>query len=237
MKVGVIQSNYIPWRGYFDFINSVELFVLYDDVQFSKGSWRNRNKLRFLKESRWITIPVEVRLGMSINTVKINTKRNWRKEHRELLNESLSNAPYFNEALNLWEDGVNVDTEFLSVINENLIRVLCKYLEINTRIIRSDQFELMGSKTDRLMCLFKKVGCTSYLSGPAAGSYLNEEQFKNENIELTYKSYDYLPYPQLFPEFDPAVTILDLIANTGKQAKNHIQSNTPDKTVKFQKEP
>jgi hypothetical protein len=231
MKVGVIQSNYIPWRGYFDFINSVDTFVIYDDVQFSKGSWRNRNLLKFGNSTKWITLPVKVNLGMMINEVKVNGQRDWKKEHFELINAALSEAPYFNDAVSVWKDGVNIDSEFLTDINENLIRSICRYLEIKTPIIRSEKYNLSGSKTDRLMDLFKKIGCTSYLSGPAA-TYLDLDQFRENNIALEYKAYDYEIYPQVGgTEFIGAVSILDLIANTGKDAIEYCKSKVPDSVV------
>ena len=232
MKVGVIQSNYIPWRGYFDFINSVDTFVIYDDVQFSKGSWRNRNKLKYNHDTKWITVPIKVNLGMKINEVKINHLKDWRKEHRDMLQMSLGKAPHFAEALQVWEEGVGITTEYLTELNENMTKTICRYLGIQTQFSRSENYELVGTKTDRLMDLFQKIGCTSYLSGPAADDYLEFDQFQKNNISLKYKSYDYDPYPQHDDApFIGGVSILDLIAHTGKEAINHCKSKTADKLV------
>jgi hypothetical protein len=230
MKVGVIQSNYIPWRGYFDFINSVDLFVIYDDVQYSKGSWRNRNQLKFADGPKWITLPVKVNLGMAINEVTVK-ELDWKKQHADLLKASLGNAPFFNDAMQVWEQGIAVSSPFLTDLNISITNSICQYLEITTKIVRSEPYELKGSKTDRLMDLFKKIGATSYLSGPAAESYLDVEMFKQNEISLIYKSYAYKEYPQQFEGFSPAVTILDLIANVGPDAKNYYKSTAPDKVV------
>lgn len=232
MEIAVIQSNYIPWRGYFDFINSVETFVIYDDVQFSKGSWRNRNKVKHNTDTKWITLPIKVNLGMMINEVKINNSKDWRKEHKGLFELSLSKAPFFKEAMELWDEGVNTNTEYLSELNEHMLKTVSNYLGIKTNIIRSEGFNLTGSKTDRLMDLFKKVGCTSYISGPAADDYLEFDKFKENKIRLKYKAYDYAPYPQHDTSpFNGGVCIIDLIANTGAKALEHCKSLTPDKIV------
>lgn len=232
MRVGVIQSNYIPWRGYFDFINSVDTFVIYDDVQFSKGSWRNRNKVKHINDTKWITLPVKVSLGMLINEVKINNSKDWKKEHRDLFVLSFGKAPFFKEAMQVWEEGVNVNTEYLTDLNVHMLKTICQYLGINTNIVRSEEYQLTGTKTDRLMDLFKKIGCTSYLSGPAADDYLEFDKFRQNNIQLKYKSYDYQPYTQYDnTPFIGGVTVLDLIANVGPAAAQFCKSVKEDTVV------
>ncbi len=230
MKTGVIQSNYIPWRGYFDFINSVDTFVIYDDVQYSKGSWRNRNQLKYPDGLKWITLPLNIKLGMNINEVQLKDDT-WKKSHASQLRSSLGKAPFYKEAAELWEKGASVQSNYLSEINESFLKVTCEYLDIKTRIIRSEPFQLSGTKTERLMDLFKKLNTTSYLSGPAAESYLDLALFSQNNIRLTYKNYSYADYPQQFGNFEPTVTIFDLIANTGKEAKNYLKSRVANKDV------
>lgn len=227
MKVGVIQSNYIPWRGYFDFISSVDLFVIYDDVQYSKGSWRNRNQLKFKDGLKWITLPIKVNLGMPINEVTLKSL-DWKKSHYEQLKESLGKAPYFKEALQVWEQGIAIDSEFLTDLNLSITNSICEYLGITTKIVRSEGYNLSGAKTERLMELFNKIGATGYLSGPAAEGYLDLELFRENNIDLYYKKYNYPVYQQQFQPFSAAVTILDLIANTGKESINLYKSLEPD---------
>jgi hypothetical protein len=231
MKLGVIQSNYIPWRGYFDFINSVDTFVIYDDVQFSKGSWRHRNMLKYGNSTKWITLPIKVNLGMKINEVTVKNSLNWKSEHFDLISASLSTAPYFSDAIEVWKKGIDVDSDLLTDLNESLIRAVCNYLGIQTPIVRSEQYNLSGTKTERLMELFKKTGCTSYLSGPAA-TYLDVAQFRQNNIGLEYKTYQYPHYPQAQGgEFIGGVSILDLIANTGKMAIELCRCLEPNSVV------
>lgn len=227
MKAGVIQSNYIPWRGYFDFINSVDLFVIYDDVQYSKGSWRNRNQLKFADGPKWITLPVKVNLGMAINEVTLK-ELDWKKQHSDLLKASLGKAPFFKEAMQVWEQGIAGNTTFLTDLNINITNSICQYLGITTKIVRSEPYDLSGTKTERLMNLFKKIGATSYLSGPAAESYLDLELFRANKIDLYFKKYNYPQYPQQHETFLAAVSVLDLIANTGKEAVNLYKSTEAD---------
>lgn len=231
--MGVIQSCYLPWRGYFDFIRSVDLFVIYDDVCYSAGGWRNRNRLKTSSGMKWLTVPVESGAGgRNIDEVKIGRSRKpWIEGHRGLIRNALKNAPYFDDVLRLWSDGVAKDCDHLSELNERMLRLVCEYLGISTRIIRARPYMPVGDGTARLLDLLRKLEAGAYLSGPSAEDYLDKEAFRRSGIRLEYKSYDYLPYPQLWGPFDGAVSILDLIANCGPQAARLIQSLTPDRTI------
>ncbi|HKS58443.1 MAG TPA: WbqC family protein [Steroidobacteraceae bacterium] len=232
MKVGVIQSCYVPWRGYFDFIRSVDLFVVYDDVQYSKGSWRNRNQVKTADGLRWLTVPVAVSLGQRIDEVRIAQRsKSWIEEHGRLLRASLEAAPYFQDAWQLWSAAVGHGDELLSVLNVRLLRSVCAYLGIRTPLVMSSEYPTLGSSTTRLLSLLQAVGASSYLSGPSAADYLDLRQFAERGIGVQYKSYDYPPYPQLHGEFVSAVTILDLIANCGPGAAARLASSSADRSV------
>lgn len=234
MRVGVIQSCYIPWRGYFDFIASVDLFVIYDDVQYSTGSWRNRNKIKTAQGLRWLTVPVVQRLGMAIDEVRIGTPaKPWRSEHQRLLEESLGSAPHFADAFGIWRAAVSANDEFLGRLNLRLICAINTYLGINTPIVPSRDYHLTGSKTERLVQLLRAVGAGTYLSGPNASSYLDVEMLNSAGIAVEYKSYDYAPYTQLWGEFCGTVTVLDLIANCGTGAREYLRSTTPNRIATF----
>ncbi|MCL2925001.1 MAG: WbqC family protein [Trichodesmium sp. MAG_R04] len=227
MKVGIIQSSYIPWRGYFDFINSVDSFIIYDDVLFSKGSWRNRNQVKTRSGLTWISVPVNSKLELPIDRVLICKNIPWRRKHRGLLKDSLQSAPFFKDAICLWEECVNGSETTISELNIKLIKTICAYLNIATPILMSRDYQVKGSKTERLIQLLKKSGATTYLSGPTAKGYLDEKLFREHKIRLEYKTYDYDPYPQLFGNFIGTVTVLDTIANTGKDAIESLTSKTP----------
>jgi len=232
MRVAIIQSSFIPWRGYFDFIASVDAFVFLDDVQYSKNGWRNRNRIKTSQGSRWITVPVRHRsLSQLICDTEIDERKDWRESHLRLWHESYRATPYYRDILALLGDMEREMVGTISELNIALTRRIAAYFEIGTRTILSSELRLSGTKTDRLIDLLKKLNATTYLSGPSADAYLDKEAFRRNGIRLEYKSYDYDPYPQLWGPFEGAVTVLDLIANCGPAAKNHLRSRTPDKVI------
>ena len=233
MKVGVIQSSYLPWRGYFDFIASVDLFVFHDDIQYTKGDWRNRNKLKTANGPTWITVPVSYRrTSQLICETKIDQKQSWARKHKSILQGNYMNARFLGDALDLVSPISDSSFISLSELNIYLVEQIMRYLDISTQTAVSSDFELTGTKTARLVDLLKKVGATSYLSGPSAEGYLEKDEFRRHGIQLEYKTYDYEPYPQLWGDFVGEVSILDLIANCGPKASQLIRSKTPDKIIK-----
>ena len=230
MKAGIIQSSYIPWRGYFDFIDSVDLFVVFDDIPIgSRRNWRQRNRIKTADGPKWLTVPVNGDRETAIDRVRIDpSDMTWRERHRRTLQCSLGSAPYFDDAVRVWDEGTAAATPTLHDLNLALIRPVCDYLEITTPLVMARDYDVGGAKTDRLIALLEKVEADVYLSGPTARGYLDEEMFRRRGIRLEYKSYDYPSYPQLWGAFEGAVTVLDLIANTGPEARRHLRSATPD---------
>lgn len=232
MRVGVIQPSFIPWRGYFDFMANVDAFVFLDDVQYSKNGWRNRNRIKTPEGSEWITVPVRHRsLAQLIRDTEIDDQKDWRESHLRLWHENYGTAPYYQEILELLGDMGRKTVGTISELNIALTRKIADYLQIGTRTMLSSELQVSGTKTDRLIDLMKKLHATTYLSGPSADAYLDKDSFQKNGIRLEYKSYDYGPYPQLWGPFEGAVTVLDLIANCGPTAKNHIRSCTPDQVI------
>jgi hypothetical protein len=232
LRVAAIQSSFIPWRGYFDFILGADIFVFYDDVQFSKNTWRNRNRIKTPQGSRWITVPVRHRsLSQLICETEIDEKYNWRADHLRLWRENYAEAQFFPDVLNLLGDLGLGTTKTISDLNIELTKKICEYLNISTPIMLSSELALEGTKTKRLIDLLKKLNASTYLSGPSADAYLDKEALQENGIQLEYKSYDYSPYPQLWGEFNGEVTILDLIANCGPQASQLICSNSPNTII------
>lgn len=231
MRAGIIQSCYFPWRGYFDFIASVDVFVLFDDVAFgAKGNWRHRNQLRFGDELRWLSVPVRSHADQPIDEVEI-AGTDWVASHRGLLKESLGRAPFYKDAARLWEEGVGDGAGRISVMNARITRAVCAYLGIGTRIVDARPLGAKGAKTERLLDLLKKLGADHYVSGPTARGYLDEARFRQEGIRLDYKAYDYAPYPQQGEGFQGTVMVLDLIANVGPAARAHLRSRVPDQAA------
>ena len=227
----MIQSSYIPWRGYFDLIDDVDRFVFYDDVQYSKGSWRNRNRIKTRRGLAWITVPVRHKgLAQLICDTEIDPAMAWEERQLGQIREAYSGAPFFREALSFLESALARKFRTISELNVFLVTELCAYLGIRTELVMSSQYPVRGARTERLLALLKAAGATAYLSGPTAKDYLVESDFDAAGIELEYKSYDYASYPQQWGAFQGAVTVLDLIANCGPDSRNRIKSVTPNRS-------
>jgi hypothetical protein len=231
MKVGIIQSAYIPWRGYFDFIDSVDQFVFYDDVQYSKGSWRNRNKVKTAQGLRWLTVPVKYRYPALICETQVDYTSRWQDHHHNVLSENYRTAPFCDDASAILREGLRYRHPTISALNIRLIELVCRYLKIGTRFVVSNALDIKAGKTERLIAVLQKLGATAYLSGPSAKDYLDESMFRAAHIRLEYKTYDYPDYQQLWGDFDGAVTVLDLIANCGPEARRYLTSRSPNEVA------
>ena len=229
MKVGIIQSNYVPWRGYFDIIDEVDLFIFHDDLQYTKGDWRNRNIIKTPKGLVWLTVPVKyTETSQRICDIRIDDSQEWREKHLRRFRANYGKTPFFAETINLWEEGLSSGDTHLSQLNIRLIKLISAHLGIRTPLALSSEFAVTGKKTHRLIQLLKKVGATIYLSGPSAKMYLKEDMFASEGIGLEYKNYNYTAYPQPWGEFAGMVSVMDLIANTGHKARDYLKSHTPN---------
>jgi len=232
VRVGIIQSNYIPWRGYFDFIASVDLFVIHDDLQYTKGDWRNRNKIKVKNGTKWLSVPVNyTHTTQLICETKIDYSQKWWRDHLNQFRENYIATPYFKDAFSILEKNLTKNFETIAALNLSLIKDVSEYLEINTPLVMSSEYCPEGSKTERLISILEKTEATVYVSGPAADSYLDKDMFVRAGIGLEYKSYVYPEYPQQYGGFEPAVTVFDLIANCGKASAEMIKSMMPNQLV------
>ncbi len=225
-KIAILQSNYIPWKGYFDIIGSVDEFVLYDDMQYTKNDWRNRNKIKTAQGLQWLSIAVrQESLHQKINETKV-TDAKWNINHWKSLCQNYAKAPYFRAYKERFEKlYLDIETPYLSEINRIFIDEICDILGIKTKIRDSREFVLKEGKSERLLALVQEMGGTHYLSGPAARDYLDESIFEEAGILVEWMSYSgYKEYHQLFPPFEHGVSVLDLIFNEGENAKNFIKS-------------
>jgi len=226
-KVAILQSNYIPWRGYFDIINMVDEFILFDDMQYTRRDWRNRNRIKTTNRSRWITIPVEVK-GKYFQKIKDTKVSNaeWNRKHWDYIVHSYSRSKYFGEYREQFQElYLGCSEKYLSRINHRFLVAFCKLLGIATKITWSMDYRLAEGKTERLVDLCKQVGAGEYISGPSAKGYIGEHMFKKEGIKLSYMDYSGYPeYNQLYPPFDHVVSIIDLIFNEGPNANKYMKS-------------
>jgi hypothetical protein len=224
-RVAILQSNYIPWKGYFDIIAGVDEFILLDDVQFTKNDWRNRNLIKTAQGKKWITIPVRVRsLHQTINEVTVADK-DWPVSHWRRISNNYRAAPYFLQ-YECHFQGLFLQTkdQYLSQINYRFLCAILEILGVKTKITWStDYAPIRGRRTERVVNLCRAVGATHYLSGPAAKAYIQTEQFAEAGIEIEYIDYTRYPeYPQLYPPFDHAVSIIDLILMCGPNAAYYV---------------
>lgn len=229
-KIAVLQSNYIPWKGYFDIINMVDEFIIYDDMQYTKNDWRNRNKIMTSSGLKWLSIPIQTKgkFKQKINeTVVLNNK--WTGKHWNSLCCNYARAKYFKfyaERIKaVYEECT--DELFLSNINYKFINEICSILGISTKISWSSDYKLVEGKTERLVQLVKDAGGNSYLSGPAAKDYIDSDLFEKAGIVLEWMDYSGYPqYTQLSEKFEHGVSILDLIFNEGPKAAEFLKSRT-----------
>jgi hypothetical protein len=227
MNVVILQPSYIPWRGYFDQIRRADLFIFYDDVQYDKHGWRNRNQIKTAQGKQWLTIPVHskgVTEGSPIRDVRIDWSKPWAKNHLKALTISYNKSPHFKGYLPLLEQFFSRRDEFLADFTIETTIVLARELGItSTQFMRSSELTgIHGQKTDRLVQILKQVGATHYISGPSARDYVEQEKFAAAGITLEYMQYNYPEYPQLHPPFDPFVTVLDLMFMLGNEAGANI---------------
>ena len=227
MKCVILQPSYIPWRGYFDQIRQADLFIFYDDVKYDKNGWRNRNRIKSVNGPQWLTIPV-LNKGVEENQtpnneININWAQKWNRKHWTALQQSYSKAPFFTTYKDVFENFFQRHDEKLADFTIDLTVTISHLLGIgNTKFLRSSQIEgITGTKTDRLIQILTTVGATSYLSGPSARDYIEPEKFSEANIELSFITYNYPEYNQLYPPFDGQISILDLLFMQGPQALDY----------------
>jgi hypothetical protein len=225
--VAIIQSNYIPWKGYFDIIEQCDEFMLFDEAQYTRRDWRNRNKVKTPQGVQWLTIPVQVKgkFLQRIDETQVNDSA-WIDEHLKTVRHAYAKAPAYKSHFPRIEalyDSLRSETS-LSQINYKLLRGICDMLGITTPLTWSTDYVSVEGKTDRLISLCQQAHATEYLSGPSARAYMDDALFESAQIKLTYVDYSGYPeYPQLYPPFDHAVSILDVILNMGDEAPHYIK--------------
>lgn len=226
-KIVITQSNYIPWKGYFDSIAISDEFVIYDDMQYTKRDWRNRNIIKTNNGLKWLTIPVEVKgkFFQKIKDTKISDK-NWNMNHLSTLKHNYKNSNKFNEVKDFIEDlYFNATQNYLTEINIHFLTELSKYLKIKHNFKLSSEFNLSEDRNQRLVDICLKLSGNQYFSGPAARNYMDESLFEKSGIEVIYFDYSgYKEYEQLYPPFEHGVSILDLIFNMGEDAYKYLKS-------------
>jgi hypothetical protein len=226
--VAIVQSCYIPWKGYFDLVAGADEFIFYDDRQFTRRDWRNRNRIKTPNGVQWLTIPVNVKgkYHQRIDETTISDP-DWAERHWKTLVHGYTAAPSFGEYAPAVADlyrSAALESR-LSEINREFIEGVCKLLGIETAFSWSTDYDAEGDRSGRLAALCRASGASRYLSGPRARAYLDEEVFSSQGIEVVYVDYDgYVEYEQLYPPFEHGVTIFDLLFHVGTEAPRYMKS-------------
>jgi hypothetical protein len=223
--VAILQSNYIPWKGYFDLMSMVDEFIIYDDVQYTRRDWRNRNRLKSPEGVRWLTIPVHVkgRYHQRIDETIISDP-DWASRHFSTLKAWYGGAPFFRRYGPLLEElYMDMKDEHLSRVNRRFLEVLRDLLGIATPLLCSSNYPSTHHSTERLLDICQARGATRYLSGPSGQKYLDVDRFRDAGIEVDWMTYEGYPiYPQLYPPFDHQVSVLDLLFSVGDEAPRYM---------------
>lgn len=223
-KLAIIQPSYIPWRGFFDIINQVDVFVFYDDVQYERRSWRNRNKIKTSNGTKWLSVPVKTKgkYNALINEVLIDYDRDWQKDHIRSIYHNYCKSTYFEKYFPLIVKILEKPWTTISELDIEMTKLLANELGIRVQWEKSSDYVFDGTKTKRLINVCKEFGADYYLSGPSARDYIEPELFNEASIDLSYQNYNYPEYTQQFGEFEPFVSVVDLLFNCGENAPDYI---------------
>lgn len=226
-RIAILQSCYIPWKGYFDIIGSVDIFVVYDDVQYSKNHWHNRNLIKTPAGTTWLTIPVSKAEGAFQPIDKVTISQPFADKHWRTIKQNYARAPFMStlgaqlEALYAEAAGMTRLTD----INLLFLKTLSAYLGFETQFVLASELEARGGQTERLVRICQELGAARYLSGPAAANYIRQEEFQAAGIALEWMDYSGYPaYRQSHGDFVSAVSIIDLLLQMGPEARSHMKA-------------
>nr|WP_321352008.1 WbqC family protein [uncultured Methanoregula sp.] len=230
MRVGIHQPMYLPWCGLFDRIARSDLFILLDNVQYSKNYFINRNKIRTPQGWTWLTVPV-ISHGKSdqlIRDVETDGKIPWEHQHWKSISVSYAKAPYFKEYAGFFDEMYSTRWVYLNDVIKKTLTYLLQSLDIPTRIILASELDVTGKKNEYILNLCQNVGADEYLSGPDGRNYLNLPQWQEAGIEVLFHEYQHPEYPQLYGTFEPNMSVIDLLFNCGKSSKGILMAGQPD---------
>lgn len=226
MKVGIIQPSYLPWLGYFEQMARVDLFVYFDNVQYTKKDWRNRNRIKTSRGPHLVTIPIHrVALKTPINQIEINYARDWTLDHLNLLKENYRRAPFYEEIIEILRGHLSKKYHLLSEINFDLTNALAAYMGIGTKTCLASEFNIASSdKNQRIIDLCKRVGANVLYDGKSAEEFIDLDRFRAEGIEVVFQDYRHPEYQQFHPPFVSHLSVVDLLFHHGPESRDIILS-------------
>lgn len=231
--LAVLQPGYMPWLGFFDQLQRSDVFIFYDDVQFDKNGWRNRNRVKSLAgEPHWLTVPVHVRsLGQRLLETEVDNRQPWARKHIGTIRQFYARAPHLNRYLQGLEELLLGNTwERLCDLDIAAIKLMCEWLGLKRDMMRSSELGIGGERSERLLNLCLHVGADCYLSGNAAQEYLDAELFASHGVTIEWQDYQHPVYPQQHGTFVPYLSALDLLLNCGDNSASVIAQGSHGNT-------
>lgn len=226
-KIVILQPMFFPWIGHFEQIQLADTYVHFDDVQLPQGrSLVSRVKTKTPNGAIWMSIPITRRGKMLIKNIVVDDSTNWRDKHIMMLSRNYAKSPYVDDMLTIVRSVYKLDTNLLSNLNSFAIEEIADYFGIECKFLRSSELSVGKQGSKKLLALLASLGGSVYITGHGALNYLDHELFERKNIRVEYMNYNCTQYPQRYGEFDPHISILDLIANCGQDGKKLISSDT-----------
>lgn len=221
MRISILQPGYIPWLGFFEQMHKCDIFVLYDDVQYDKHGWRNRNRIKTANGIQWLTVPVSVSLSEPaiVREVRIDNSTNWRKKHLQSIRQNYSKAPFYRDHIGLFEEALTAEWELLVDLDIYIIEKLATMLGISTRMVRSSELDIpRGDKVERLVDICRIFNADTFYEGAAGRDYIDTDLFARQGIGVEFQDYVHPVYQQLYGQFVPYLSIIDLLFNHGDES-------------------
>jgi len=225
--VVILQPSYLPWLGYFEQIYRSDVFVFYDDVQFDKHGWRNRNRIKTATGWLWMTVPVltEGYFGKNVHEIQIDNNLPWARKHLKAIETNYRKAPYYQDYIDSFRDIYSKRWQYIAELDIEFVKLICGLLGINRKFVRSKDLKVKGERSERLLEICRLFDARIYYSGESAKDYLNAKLFADAGIEVKYQHYDHPVYSQLYGEFIPFLSIVDLLFNCGSESLGILRGN------------
>lgn len=226
MRVAILQPSYLPWLGYIEQMAFVDTFVYLDDVQYTKGDWRNRNRIKTRQGAAWLTVPVRKSpTATLILDTRIDQTTDWQRSHLNLLREHYGRAPFFDDWYPRLEKHLNGGHGYLAELAIALVNDIAQYLGLTMQTVRSSDFGITATdKNRRLIALCKNVGADVLYDGKAAEHFIDRQQFRREGIDVIFQNYRHPEYRQSYPPFVPYLSVVDLLFHHGPASREILVS-------------
>jgi len=225
--VAILQPGFLPWLGFFDQMLRCDIFVYYDDVQFDKHGWRNRNRIKTPSGPLWITIPVHHRgkQGQKIMDAEVDNNKSWARKMVATIRQNYARAPHVGIYMAELEQVLAARWRFLVDLDLAVADLMCRWFEVKRPVFRASALGIMGGKSSRLLSICQHFSATKYLSGNAAQDYLDVALFQGAGIAVEWQNYCHPTYPQLHGDFVPYLSALDLVLNAGRDSVSILRGN------------